>query len=47
VSDLVWEKIFNLEKQVEYLHKFQKEQTKINSNLIRTIKKIEEKNEKN
>lgn len=47
MSELTWAKIFDLEKQVEYLHKFQKEQIKINNNLIKTIKKLEEKNENN
>ena len=43
MSELVWAKIFNFEKQIEYLHKIQKEQIKINNNLIKTIKKLEEK----
>ena len=38
MSDLVWQKIFDLEKKVEYLLKLQREQTKINANLIKLLK---------
>jgi len=38
VSDLVWQKIFDLEKKVEYLLKLQQEQAKINANLIKLLK---------
>jgi len=37
VSDLVWQKIFDLEKKVEYLLKLQQEQKKINANLIKLL----------
>jgi len=38
VSDLVWQKIFDLEQKVEYLLKLQQEQKKINANLIKLLK---------
>ena len=38
MSDLVWQKIFDLEKKVEYLLKLQQEQKKINANLIKLLK---------
>lgn len=37
MSDLVWQKIFDLEKKVEYLLKLQQEQKKINANLIKLL----------
>jgi transcriptional accessory protein Tex/SPT6 len=53
MSDLVWQKIFDLEKKaeyllklerkVEYLLKLQQEQEKINANLIKLLKGLEEK----
>ena len=37
MSDLVWQKIFDLEEKVEYLLKLQQEQKKINANLIKLL----------
>jgi hypothetical protein len=48
MSDLLWQKVFNFEKQIEVLHETQKEQIKINNRLMERIKKLEEKiNENN
>ena len=43
MSDLSWQKIFDLQQKVEYLLEFQKEQIRINANLIKLLKGLEEK----
>ena len=43
MSDLAWQKIFDLQKKVDCLVEFQKEQAKINANLIKLLKGLEEK----
>ena len=41
MSDLLWQKVFNFEKQIEVMHEIQREQVKINKMLLERIKKIE------
>jgi hypothetical protein len=43
MSDLLWQKVFNFEKQIEVMHEIQREQVKINKMLLERIKKIEDK----
>mgnify|MGYP000330918030 FL=1 len=43
MSDLLWQKVFNFEKQIEVMHEIQREQVKINKLLLERIKKIEDK----
>jgi len=43
-SDLIWQKVFNLEKQVEYLIEFQRQQIKINKNLINKLMGVKDEN---
>ena len=43
MSDLLWQKVFSFEKQIEVMHEIQREQVKINKLLLERIKKIEDK----